>query len=110
MQLNGRSSEPIGVVRVRYRNVSTGEIEEIERPIMRSDITRSLSKTSKHFRLAACVAEFSEILRANEFARGSNYEDVARLLRPVSMDLRVDKRVQELLGMVQGASSMPRGQ
>jgi len=99
----------IAVVRVRYRRVDTGGVEEIERPLGDADITAHFDSTSPRFRLAACAAEFSEILRASPHAAGSRYEDVARVLRPVALELSLDQRVQELLRLVQGASGMSRG-
>ena len=60
------------------------------------------------FKLAACVAEFAEILRGSPFASGSDYEQVAKLLRPVALELNLDSRVQELLRLVHAAKGLPR--
>jgi len=108
LELDGQKEGPIGTVRVRYRNTGTGKIEEFARPISQSDISRTFEATDVRFKLAAAVAEFSEILRGSDFAKGSSYKDVAAVLRPVAMELNLDFRLQELLRMVQGAPSMPR--
>ena len=89
--------------------MDTGEVEEIESPITVAHMISRFKDTDTRFRLAAGVAEFSEILRANPFARGSSFEDVARVLEPVALELGLDGRVQELLRLVHGAGSMSRG-
>ena len=53
------------------------------------------------FRLAACAAEFAEILRGSPHAAGSRLEDVARTLRPVALELNLDNRIQELLRLTE---------
>jgi Ca-activated chloride channel family protein len=108
LELYAQKEGPIGTVHVRYRNTGTGKIEEFARPISQSDISRTFEATDVRFKLAAAVAEFSEILRGSDFAKGSSYKDVAAVLRPVALELNLDFRLQELLRMVQGAPSMPR--
>jgi len=102
------ADKPIGVVRVRYRNYSTGEIDEIAHPILQSDVVGSFEETDSRFRLAVAVAEFSEILRGSPYSADSTFSDVADVLRPVAMDLRLDQRVQELTQLVQLAGGLPR--
>ena len=104
-----RARERIAVVRVRYRRRDTGKVEEVAHDIMPKDVAQSFEDSSARFRLAACVAEFAEQLRSSNHARGSRYPDVATVLRPVSAELNLDKRVAELLRMVSGAHAMSRG-
>jgi hypothetical protein len=56
------------------------------------------------------VAEFAEILRGSPFADGSGFPEVAKALRPVALELNLDKRVQELLRMVESGEGMARGE
>lgn len=100
----------LATVRVRYRRIDTGRVEEIERGVWPRDVIAAFGEAGNHFRLAAVVAEFSELLRGSPYAKGSSYEDVARLLRPIALDLHLDERVQELLRMVTVAESTPRGE
>jgi len=102
--------DELAVVRVRYRRVDTGKVEEIQQRITDSDILEHFKAAPARFRLAACVAEFAEILRVSPFAAGSDCEDVAADLRPVALELELDGRVQELLRMVHGARGMSRGE
>ena len=100
----------IATVRVRYQRTDTGKVEEIDHVVRAKHVLNDFAKADTGFRLAATVAEFSEILRGSPFAVGSEYEDVARHLRPVSLELDLDPRLQELLQMVEGASSMSRAE
>ena len=100
----------LGTVRVRYKRTDNGKIEEIEQPILADKISPRFDDADVRFRLAACAAEFSEILRGSPFAEGNDFADVANALRPVALDLNLDTRVQEFLRLVQSAKDMPRGE
>jgi len=104
----GMGADVIATVRVRYRRTADGKVVEMEHPVR--DIARidRFDAAPARFKLAACVAEFSEILRGSPFAAGSRFEDVARILRPAALELHLDKRVGELLRMVAGADGMSR--
>jgi len=104
------SRAPVCTVRVRYRRVDTGAVEEIEDVLKASNMENDFRLADSRFRLAACAAEFAEILRASPYAAGSEYAHVAAVLRPVALELDLDNRVQELLRLVQGAGSMSRGE
>lgn len=101
LELVNTGDAPIGTVRVRCRNALTGQMEEIEQKITHPDDVRPFEEMSPHFRLAAAVAHFAEILRGSPFAAGSRFDDVARTLRPVAAELNMDRRVRELLHMTQ---------
>jgi Ca-activated chloride channel homolog len=100
----------LAVVRVRYRRVEDGRVQEIEQPVTIRDIVHSFDQAPGRFRLAACAAEFAEILRGSPFAAGSNFQDVAQALRPVALELNLDGRVAELLRLVEGAGGMGRAE
>ena len=104
----GNEAEPLGTVRVRYRNVNSGQVEEVERRIGAEDVRKQFDQADAAFKLAAAVAEFAEILRGSPFAEGSSYDEVANVLRPVAMELNLDSDIHELLSMIQTASGLPR--
>jgi len=108
-EMQSPRNDVIATVRVRYRRIDTGVIEEIEHRVRRSDILPRFEAASSRFRLGAAVAEFSEILRGSPFAAGSTTDDVAAVLRPVALDMPLDGYVQELLRIVDGAKGMGRG-
>ncbi len=101
LELQGDPRAPLGVVRIRCRNALTGLIEEIEQPIMPPDSAASFAGMDARFRLAAAAAHFAEILRGSPYAAGSQFEDVARVLRPVALELNLDQRIQELLRLAE---------
>jgi hypothetical protein len=102
--------EPLATVRVRYQRVDNGKVEEIERTVKADDIIAQFDRSDARFRLAACAAQFAEILRGSPFAEGREFQDVARVLAPVALELSIDQRVQELMKMVNGANGLSRGQ
>ncbi|MBN2301580.1 MAG: von Willebrand factor type A domain-containing protein [Lentisphaerae bacterium] len=98
----------IAIVRVRYRRTDTGAIEEMEHHIRRSSVKENFEQADVQFKLAVAVAEFAEILRGSPYAE-SEFESVAKVLRPVALELNLDERVQELTRLVSGARGMSRG-
>ena len=98
--------QPLGWVRVRYRRVDTQAIEEIERPILLRDLAPRLEAARPELRLAACAAEFAELLRRSPHAAGGRFAEVARLLRPVALEMKLDTRVAELARLVELAQGM----
>jgi Ca-activated chloride channel homolog len=105
-QVSDLRFQNLGVVRVRYRRLDTGAVEEIAHPIRASAVAKQFSQAGVRLRLAACVAEFAEILRGSPFAAGSEHSRVASELRPVALELGLDTRVQEFLRLVSGAHSL----
>lgn len=93
--------EPLGTVRVRCRNALSGLMEEIEAPMAQTPVSTPFEAMDARFLLAAASAEFAEILRGSPFAAGSSLDDVARVLRPVAMELSLDGRIQEMLRLTQ---------
>ena len=98
----------IATVRVRYRRTDNDNIEEIEQPVKWADVGKSFDEADVRFRLAAGVAQFSEILRGSPFAQGREFKDVADVLRPVALELNLDNQVQELLRLIGSANGLSR--
>ena len=53
----------LGTVRIRYRRIDTGAVEEIEAPIAAEAVMRDFAGTRPQFRLACAVAEFATVLK-----------------------------------------------
>ncbi len=96
-----------GTVFVRYRNDDTGEIEEISQRLPSSLIRHRSPSAYPRFNLAVCAAEFAEILRESEHAAGGKLQAVQRILEEVAARLPLDKKVEELLTLVQRAQGLP---
>jgi Ca-activated chloride channel family protein len=100
-------SVPLGTVRVRFRRMDTGTIEEIEQVITPDRIAASLADTRPQFRLAMGASAFAELLRGSPYVT-RDLAAAARLLRPVSQELALDARVRELLALVEAAEALSR--
>jgi len=100
---DGINNDVIATVRVRYRRIDTGKVEEIEHRVRRRDLLPSFDRAAPRFKLAACVAEFAEILRGSPFANGSKPQNVAETLRPVALELNLNRNVNELLQLIESA-------
>jgi len=97
---------PIGTVRIRYRDVESNRIMESAVPLPASLILDRVEALSPSTLLAACAAEFAEILRGSPFAAEGNLADVAARLRPVVTTFSLDPRVRELLDLIEQARSL----
>jgi hypothetical protein len=90
--------------------VETGRVEEIS-SLLASDIVRKRTAAdSPRFLLAACAAEFAELLRGSEHARNGSFGEVISVLEPVVAQLPLDARVRELLTLVQRARELSHAQ
>jgi Ca-activated chloride channel family protein len=98
--------DALATVRLRYRRTDNNRVEEVERAVTAADLKPEFEKADARFRLAACAAEFSELLRGSPHAAGTDFSDVANLLRPVALELPLDTQVRELLRLVQSAASL----
>ncbi len=102
-------ADVVAIVRVRYRRVSDGSMQEDEYNVRASDMAPSFEQASVRYRLAVAIAEFSELLRGSPHAAGGSHQAVGAVLRSVAAELHLDGRVQELVGFVQMAPGMSRG-
>ncbi len=104
-----RPETVFATVRVRYRRTDTGAVEEIERAVTARDFAPRFEAADARFRLAACAAEFAELLRGSPFAADGDYAALAAALRPAVLELKLDGRVRELLRFTETAPGMSRG-
>jgi Ca-activated chloride channel family protein len=105
-----RAAMDFGTVFVRYENVATGKVEEISTRLARSCYRERTPENSPRFFLAACAAEFAEILRGSEHAQGGSLAGLTHYLDRVAAELPLDERVQELRQLVHRSRGLPRAQ
>ncbi len=112
LELVGQSSADeqgdLGTVFVRYRNVETGQIEEISSRLSSAIVRRRTVESDPRFFLAAGAARFAEILRQSEHARDGSLTDVLRVVEQVSLSLGLDRDVRELAELIRKAEHLPR--
>jgi Ca-activated chloride channel family protein len=94
------------IVYVRYQDVETGKVREINQTFARTQFASSFDVTSPRFKLAAAVAEYAEILRQSYWAKGSSLENVLGLAQRVKQALPNDKDVAEFAQLVSRASQL----
>jgi len=74
----------IGDVFIRYKDPDGFEVDEIRVPIRQNIFQNNFRDCSEPFKLAAVVAEFSEILRKSYWAKNSNLQDLLEILNKPS--------------------------
>ena len=86
MKLHDDTDGVVGTVYLRYEDPDSGEVSEIERSFLRSELVTDFEESSSSFQLAAVVAEYAEILRQSYWAQeGSLSEVAAEAVRMVRM-------------------------
>lgn len=95
----GNPAEPLGTVRLRWKDAETGQVEERAIPIKADDRYASFDSAPVRFRLAVGVAEFADLLRRNPNTAGTTVREVTAALQPVGLELNLDQQVQDLVRM-----------
>jgi Ca-activated chloride channel family protein len=101
-----RRRADLGTVYVRYRNADTRRVEEICRRIPASSVRAQRPGDNPRLYLAACAAEFAELLRGSEHAAGGRFRNVSARLRGVVEALPLDRSVRELWYLVRRAAQL----
>jgi Ca-activated chloride channel family protein len=92
---------------VRYKNPDAeDEVTESSFPLEMSDIKSDFAETSSSFRLAACAAEFAEILRESYWAKDGDMGEVLKLAQELSYKNRDDDDIIEFTAMVSRAKKL----
>jgi len=108
VELIGDERADLGTVYVRYRNADTEKIEEISQRISAPLMRDRSPQSDPRFYLAACAAEFAEVLRGSEHASGGDLVKVQTVLEQAVAQLPLDEKAQELLDLVRRAQGLPR--
>ena len=97
----------LGTVFIRYKDADNGEVIEINRKLDRSDFSEVFTNAPHSFKLAACVAEFAEILRNSYWAKESSLEDVLALAKSLIRESDSPQEV-EFLSLVSKANEFEK--
>ena len=76
-----RHGNEIAFLRLRYKNPNSDHSKLIEIPLNRNMLQHRLANTSEHFRFAAAVAAFGDLLRGGKYSEKFTYRDVLQLAR-----------------------------
>lgn len=97
-------------VHVRYKNAEGVNVREVTAETASTDTAESFPAAADSLQLAACVAEFAEILRGSYWARGSSLDEVLALAKRcrARYDGRTD--VEELVELIAKARGLKADQ
>jgi Ca-activated chloride channel family protein len=102
-----RASANLGTVFIRYKHPDTQEVTEVSRAIKTGALADEFENTAPEFQLAACTAEFAEILRKSYWAKDSKLGDVLAVVNGIySSNERAD--VLELMGLISKAEQFEK--
>lgn len=105
LKLKAGASGDIGRIYVRFKDPDNFEVTEVSRPISKSIFKSTFESASTDFKLAAAVAEFSEILRDSYWAKGGKLSEVLAVARMVEHK-RSSEQVIELMDLISKADKV----
>jgi Ca-activated chloride channel family protein len=106
LDVTGNPADPLGMVRVRWKDQETGRVEELAQPLRATDQYTAFQTAPVRFRLAAGAVELADLLRGNPATAGTDLETVLSVLRPVGLELHLDRQVQDLVRMANEAGRL----
>jgi Ca-activated chloride channel family protein len=106
-QPSADAQDDLGTVRVRYQDLETGRIVEIDQRLASNLVRKRTASSDPRFFLAASAAEFAEILRKSPHARKASLISVRRVMTDVVKALPLDERAAELLKVIRSAEGLP---
>ena len=81
----------LGVVRLRWEDPDSGDVEEIDTDIDMRDIEPRWTRTSTSFQQAVVVATLAEVLRDNPYADAIDIDDLADEVDSLARDVDTDE-------------------
>jgi len=82
--VSGKSSSynnEVAFLRLRYKADNKSASQLIEKPLLKSDVLKSLDVASKDFKFSAAVAAFAQQLRGGKYLQKFDYDDILSLAR-----------------------------
>jgi Ca-activated chloride channel family protein len=98
----------LATVYVRYRDAQSNTVEETATAVTPNMVRERTVSDDPRFYLAACAAEFAELLRNSEHAAGGSYTRLHQIAREVAEALPLDKDAAELAELIGRAQGLPR--
>ena len=99
VKLHEDADGALGTVFLRYEDPDTGEVTELRRDLLRSELAARFEDASPTFQLAAVVAEYAEVLRESYWAREGTLGAVAREASRLARLLPEDNDVVEFAAL-----------
>jgi uncharacterized protein DUF3520/protein with von Willebrand factor-like domain len=94
------AGQPLATLRLRYRSTTTGGGAEAVREVRAADFAPTWEAAPPALRLATVVAEFAEVLRGSDRAKGVDLHELRARAERVSADFPGNADVAELARLV----------
>jgi Mg-chelatase subunit ChlD len=101
IEVNPAGQGALGILRVRYRVPTTGQVHELEWPLEYRGPAPNLEQVSSTLRLATVAAAFGEMLATSPFAAEVSSDRLLPLLAGVAEAFHPDPRPAQLEAMIQ---------
>jgi len=99
-------SQPLGKVRLRFKEPSGGKSSLLEKPLHAGIIRSDMQSLSSPTKLSVAVAQFGEKLRGSYWARNVSYADILETVGALDAGLRQREDVIELARLVTKAKEI----
>jgi Ca-activated chloride channel family protein len=109
LRLTDEAVGRLGTVHLRWTDPDSGEAIELAQELRTEDLAESFEATDRHFRLAATVAAFGEVLRESYWAEQVSMGVVAGEAALRAAEFPEDATVAELSDLVSRAASLAGG-
>ena len=104
LRTNAEGRRKIGSVYLRWQDVNTKQVKELNGEVFTSDLAGSFQTASPRYQLNVVVAEFAEILRQSPYTT-TPLRTLSQFAANVARQLPSDPDVQEFANLVQIASA-----
>jgi Ca-activated chloride channel family protein len=105
VKLKNTLDENLAVVKLRYKNPQTDEVEEISKTIKSSDVKEDFYEATPRFRFINMVAQFAEVLRNSRHVE-TDINEIYSLLDKDRKNLVENKEDSEFIELVKKARYM----
>lgn len=98
----------LATVYVRYRDAQSNTVKETATAFSLAQVSERTVSQDPRFYLAACAAEFAELLRDSEHAKDGSFARLHRIAKAVAEALPLDRDAAELAELIGRAQGLPR--
>lgn len=91
---------------IRYKDPENNKVTEFNKSIDTGRFGKSFETASDSFKLAACVAEFAEIMKNSYWAKESKIQDVLTVVKSLGANYKDNPDVKELINLMATAERL----
>ncbi len=106
IKLKENTTDNVGTVRLRYKDVDNNKVKEVSKDIKTSSICDNFYNATPRFRFLNMVSQTAEILRGSPWASNTKLEDVYKILTKNMDGLQMTKEDMGFVEMVKTAMNI----